>query len=62
MLRSTLIAAFATISTATISTDAFADGGHIANVGHGHDHFAIISAVAVVAIVGTIFIKNRFYS
>lgn len=57
MLRSTLTAAFA-----TISTSAFAHGGHIADVGHGHSHFEIISALVIVAIVSTIFVKNRFYS
>jgi len=57
MLRATLTTAFL-----SLSTSAFADGGHIANVGSGHDHFAIISAVAVVAIAGTVFIKKRFYS
>jgi len=57
MLRTALIASFT-----SLSTSAFAHGGHIADVGHGHSHFAGITVLLVVGIIATIVIKKRFYS
>jgi len=57
MLRTALSVTFA-----TLATNAFAHGGHIADVGHGHSHFEGVIALAAIGIIATIIIKKRFYS
>jgi len=47
---------------ATISTKAFAHGGHVADIGDGHSHFEGVIALAAVGIITTLILKKRFFS
>ena len=59
MLRTTLIATFA-----TLSTSAFAHGNHVTDVA-GHNHLSTVTAIAAItiAVIGTAVVaKKRLFS